>query len=222
MDLKDLKKTWDKLAPEKELDEEQIREMLRRRTGNLIDRIDRNIRIALVVLFVFIVVSILDDFVFAPILIKNMNLEIPKWLLYLNIITYIFILSPYIYFAVLYYRVKNCCDIMCNLRETSIKYIAILLIYKRLFYFAIVIILITIFINFLTGIYLGKSSEFNEIELVINSKQVFFKISFILIVFIGIIIGFFIFLQKGFNRYYGDYIEKLRIVLKELESLIKN
>ncbi len=222
MDLKDLKKTWDKLAPDKELDEEQIMGLLRKRTGNLIDRIDRNIRIALVVLFVFIVVSILDDFVFAPILIKNMNLEIPKWLLYLNIITYIFILSTYIYFAVLYFRVKNCCDILYNLREILIKYIAILLIYKRLFYFAIVIILITIFINFLTGIYLGKSSEFNEIELVINYRQVFFKIFFILIVFIGVIIGFFIFFQKGFNRYYGDYNEKLRIVLKELDSLIKN
>jgi hypothetical protein len=222
MELKDLKRTWDKLAPDKELDEEQIMGLLRKRTGNLIDRIDRNIRIALVVLFVFIVVSILDDFVFAPILIKNMNLEIPKWLLYLNIITYIFILSTYIYFAVLYFRVKNCCDILYNLREILIKYIAILLIYKRLFYFAIVIILITIFINFLTGIYLGKSSEFNEIELVINYRQVFFKIFFILIVFIGVIIGFFIFFQKGFNRYYGDYNEKLRIVLKELDSLIKN
>lgn len=222
MDLKDLKKTWNQLSSRKELDEDQLREMLRRRTGNLIDRIDRNIRIALVVLLVFIVVSILDDFVFAPILIENMNLEIPKWLLYLNIITYIFILSTYIYFAVLYLRVKNCCDIIYNLRETSIKYISILLIYKRLFYFAIITILITIFINFFTGIYLGKSSEFNEIELVINYRQVFFKIFSILIVFIGIIIGFFIFLKKGFNRYYGDYIEKLRIVLKELDSLIKN
>lgn len=222
MELKDLKKTWDKLAPDKELDEEQIMGLLRKRTGNLIDRIDRNIRIALVVLFVFIAVSILDDFVFAPILIKNVNFEIPKWLLYLNIITYIFILSTYIYFAILYFRVKNYCDILYNLRETSIKYIAILLIYKRLFYFAIVIIFITIFINFLTGIYFGKSSEFNEIELVINYRQVFFKIFFILIVFIGIIIGFFIFFQKGFNRYYGDYIEKLKIVLKELDSLIKN
>ena len=63
MELKDLKKTWKQLASKKEWDEDQIRKMLQHRTGNLIDRIDRNVRIGFIVLFILVVLFVLDDFV---------------------------------------------------------------------------------------------------------------------------------------------------------------
>ena len=60
MNLKELKKTWDKLSSENELDENQLRSMLRKRTNNLIERIDRNIKIGFGVLFILILAFILD------------------------------------------------------------------------------------------------------------------------------------------------------------------
>ena len=71
MDLKDLKKTWEKLASNKELDENQIRVMLGKRTKNLIERIERNIRIGFIVLLLLILFFVLNDFVISPLLVKT-------------------------------------------------------------------------------------------------------------------------------------------------------
>ena len=58
MELNDLKKTWDKLSANRELDEDQLRSMLGKRTKNLIDRIERNIKIGFVVMAVLILIII--------------------------------------------------------------------------------------------------------------------------------------------------------------------
>src|SRR5690606_24101819 len=101
MDLKDLKKTWNQLSSGKELDEEQLREMLRRRTSNLIDRIDRNVRIGFGVLFLFIVLFIFDDFIFAPRLISNLaaGVEMPQWLMFLSVFANAMIVITFVYFV---------------------------------------------------------------------------------------------------------------------------
>jgi len=81
MDLEYLKKTWEKLPTNEQLDENQLRQMLGKRTKSLIDRIDRNIKIGLVVLFVLILIFALDDFLLSPLMLDslNENITVPDW-----------------------------------------------------------------------------------------------------------------------------------------------
>ena len=157
MDLKDLKKTWDKLASGKELNEGQIREMLGKRTKNLIERIDRNIRIGFFILFALILVFILNDFVLSPELVKNFEkeLELPTWLQILSVFGDMIIILTFLIFVARYYKVRKICDETCDLKNTLIKIISTLNFYRTLYYISIFIILISFSINFIAGVYEG-------------------------------------------------------------------
>jgi len=71
MELKELKKTWSKITPSKELDENQLHTLLSKRTKSLMDRIDRNIKIGFVVLLGLILLFTFDDLIFSPETIEN-------------------------------------------------------------------------------------------------------------------------------------------------------
>lgn len=224
MELRDLKRTWDQLSSRKELDEDQLREMLRRKTGNLIDRIDRNIRIGFVVLFVLIFLFILDDFVLAPMLIKEVgtDLEIPKWLVFLSIFSNTLIITTFIYFVVQYYRVKKSCDISCNLKETLTKIIETLRIYKRLFYLALIILTISMILQFVSGMFTGMNQGLEEKGILLADVP-FGK--WVLVLLIGLIVlavtvgGIYLLMRWGFRRLYGNYISKLKQNLRELNEI---
>ncbi len=224
MDLKDLKKTWDKLSTGNELDENQIREMLGKRTSTLIERIDRNIKIGFVVLFILIFAFAFDDFFFSPLLIKGVSadLEIPKWLLFLGIFSNALIFTTFLFFVIKYYRVKRSCDVLCNLRETLVKIIDTLRIYRRMFYLALVTLLVAMGSGFVTGMYRGFLDGVRQKGFSISEIQ---PGQLILPVFLGVVIlallvgGFFLLLRWGFRRLYGNYIDKLKYTLKELDEI---
>jgi hypothetical protein len=224
MDLKELKKTWDKMSAGNNLDENQIKEMLGKRTKTLIERIDRNIKIGFIVLFVLIFILTFDDFIFSPLIAKgvNENLEVPKWLLFLGVFSSALIFTTFLFFVIKYYRVKRSCDVMCNLRETLVKIIDTLSIYRRMFYLALITLLVSMGSAFITGLYEGflDGVEQNGTSLAeIQSGQL------ILTIFLGIILliipigGIFFGLRWGFKRLYGNYIDKLKYTLKELEEI---
>ncbi|HKI87491.1 MAG TPA: hypothetical protein VKA38_00595 [Draconibacterium sp.] len=224
MDLKDLKKTWDKMASTEELNENQIREMLGKRTKNLIERIDRNIKIGFVVLFFFILIFSLDDFLFSPLLIKGVseNLAVPHWLLFLSVFSNMLIFTTFIYFVIKYYRVKRNCDIACDLKETLIKIIDTLKFYQRMFYLALIALLVTMGTSFITGMYKGFLNGVEQQGVAFSDIQIN---QLVLAIFIGLIIlvisigGIFLFLRWGFRRLYGNYLAKLKMTLKELEEI---
>ncbi|MFW5822839.1 MAG: hypothetical protein ACOCU7_05575 [Tangfeifania sp.] len=224
MELKDLKKAWDSVSSDKELDESQIREMLSKRTSNLIERIDRNIKIGFVLLFVLIVLFILDDFVFSPQVLDAMGngITIPGWLLFINVFSYVLILSTFIYFVFQYYLAKKSCDVNCNLRETLKKIIKILQLYQRLFYFALIIFSVAVAISFISGMFMGMEVSAAENGMLLTDIPV----NQLLIVFItGLVVlsllvgGIFLFLRWGFRRLYGNYIQKLKVTLTELNEV---
>lgn len=78
MELRDLKQTWDKMSVGKELDENQLKGMLSKRTKSLIERIERNIKIGFFVLFILILFVVLDDYILSPMLMENV-ISIPGW-----------------------------------------------------------------------------------------------------------------------------------------------
>ena len=224
MELKDLKNTWDKIPSGKTLDEKQLEEMLGKRTRNLIDRIDRNVKIGFVILFVLIVVFALDDFLLSPLMLENVSddLTIPKWLIFLGAFSNFLILSTFVYFVVKYTLVKRNCDLVCNLRDTLKKIIYTLQIYKRLFYLALITLLLAMGSAFVTGMYEGFLAGVAEQGMQIsevNTRQL------VLVILLGLVIltlitgSLFLFLQWGFRRLYGNYLQKLKLTFAELEEI---
>lgn len=224
MDLKDLKKTWDKMASTRELDENQIREMLGKRTKNLIQRIEQNIRIGFFILFAIILIFVFNDFILSPMLVKNMDsgIELPLWLQILSVIGDLIIIITFLFFVVIYYKVKKSCTTTCDLKNTLIKIISTLNLYRTLYYISIFIILISFSINFIAGVYEGvlynahsQGIAINEIEIGNLTTTVFITLFFLLVISLGIFIVF----RWGFRRLYGNYIAKLKMTLQELQEI---
>jgi hypothetical protein len=224
MELQDLKKTWSRMSSAKELDEEQIRELLSRRTGNLIDRINRNVRIGFGVLFLLIVLFVLEDFVLAPMLVRDAEavIEVPGWLVLLSIFSNAFIIITFIYFAVKYYFVKRTCDTGCNLRETLTKILGTLYIYKRLFYFALIMLSLAMALQFISGMYTGMAYDmktqgipFSEVPV----DKLLLATGLGLVVLVLTVGGIFLLMRWGFRRLYGNYISELKKTLRELNEL---
>jgi len=224
MELVDLKNTWNKLSSGRELDEGQLKTMLSKRTKNLIERIERNIRIGFVVLFILFLFFALDDLFITPKMLAefNQNFTIPGWLLFLNVFSYTLIFTTFIFFVIKYYRVKKSCDMICNLKDTLKKMIATLNIYQRLFYLALVSITFTMALGFITGLYQESILELEQqgmsvSEIILN--QLLLEIGIGLAFIIIVVGGIFLFLRWGFRKLYGNYYYKLKRTLKELEEI---
>lgn len=224
MDLKDLKNTWAKLPANQQLDENQLKRMLEKRTKNMLELIDRNIRIGFGVLFVLILFFILDDFIISPQLLEKVggNHPVPGWLLFLGVFSNTLIFTTFIYFVIKYYRIKKSCDITCNLRETLVKIIGTLKIYQRLFYLALVTVTLTVGIGFIAGIYEGVLISAGEQGIAVNeigignlATTIFITTFFLLLMTFSI----FVFMRWGFRKLYGNYIQKLKLTLKELNEI---
>lgn len=222
MELTDLKKTWDKLSSNRKLDEGQLKIMLGKHTNNLIERIERNIRIGFIVLFVFFIIIALDEFVISPMMMEEIKLTVPSWLLFLGVFSNSLIFITFIYFVIRYYRVKRSCDVAGDLKDTLRKIIDTLNLYQRLFYLALISVTLTMALGFITGLHQESSFElekqgilFSEIQL----NQLFLEIGIGLVFIIFVVGGIFIFLRWGFRRLYGNYYHKLKHTLKELEEI---
>ena len=224
MNLENLKKTWDKLPTEKQLDENQLMKMIGHRTKSLIETIDRNIKIGFGILFVLIVIFALDDLILSPILMNEIgeNLDIPGWVLFISVFSNFLIITTFIYFVIKYYRVKKGCNVNCNLKETLIKIIDTLKIYQTMFYLALITFLFAISTSFVTGMYKGFLEGVQEKGMVLAEVQgdkialVVLIGLFILILITGLV---FFFLRWGFRKLYGNYIQKLKLTLQELQEI---
>lgn len=224
MELKDLKKTWSRVSSGRVLDEDQIREMLQRRTGNLIDRINRNVRIGFFILFALVVLFILDDFILTPMLISDSQavVEMPQWLVFLSIFSNILIFTTFLYFVVKYYRVRKICNISCNLKETLKRIIETLLLYQRLFYLALFIFALAMALQFISGMYSGMAFDMENqgIQLSEIPVEKWFLVTGIgLLVLILTVGGIYQLMRWGFRRLYGNYIDKLKATLRELNEI---
>ena len=172
--------------------------MLGKRTKNLIDRIERNIKIGFVVMAVLILIIAFDDFILSPMMMEDLNLAIPDWLLFLGVFSNTLIFTTFLYFVVKYYRVKQACDL------------------------ALASLTITMALGFITGLYQESMAElerqgtpFSEIQF----DQLFLEIIIGVAILIGGVGGIFLFLRWGFRRLYGNYYLKLKRTLKELEEI---
>jgi hypothetical protein len=224
MDLKDLKNTWDKLGAGNQLDEKQLKEMLGKRTRNVIERIDRNIKIGFGVLLALILIFALDDLILSPRLLSGVGEDIamPDWLLFLGVFSNALIITTFVYFVIKYYRVRKSCDTVCDLKVTLVKIIDTLKIYQRLFYLALAAITITMAIGFITGLYQGSMAGYESQGISFSEIRID---QLLLTVLIGIVVlaitvgGIFILFRWGFRKLYGNYIHQLKLTLNELTEI---
>jgi p-aminobenzoyl-glutamate transporter AbgT len=161
MDINDLRKAWKKMsdnAPDrKELTEDKIRELLSTRTASLMERIDRNIRIGLAVLFFTIVLIIIWDFLLirGSGISRENQMQIPLWVTLLDRGINFLIFGLFLVFVIRYHQIRVRCKDGCNLRQALERVIKILVTYKRLFVFALVIFLLSSATGYIAGFYKG-------------------------------------------------------------------
>jgi hypothetical protein len=222
MELTDLKKTWGKITSNRELDEKQLKTMLSKQTKNVIERIERNIKIGFVILFALLLLIVFDDYIITPAMIENVSLPVPRWLMFLGFFSNTLLFTTFIYFVIKYYRVKRSCDVVCNLKDTLRKTVETLSLYRRLFYLALISLTVTMALGFIAGLYQESVAElktqnipFSEIQI----DQLLLEIVIGLVFLVITVGGFFVFLRWGFRHLYGNYCHKLKQTLKELNEI---
>lgn len=225
MELKDLKKAWNQFsskdANKHELEEGAIDEMLKNRTKNLIERIDRNIKIGFGLLLLLGLFFIMDDFFLSPGLADGV--EIPGWIMIIDGISALFILGTFLYFSIRYHSIKKSYSLSNNLRNVLQSIINILFTSRKLFYSALAILLLVLSISFVTGLFRGVELKANELGADMmdlgSSPQMIRTIIFGMLILLVFISGLFILFRWGFRKLYGNYISQLKETLQELDEI---
>lgn len=219
MDIKDLKAAWDTYSSQEmnkhRLGKESINELLKNRTQSLVDRIDRNIRIGMGVLLIFIVYVVVDSIFLSdiPRAIVHQTIEYPKWLIPIDIFSTTLIITTYLFFILRYLKIKRSFSVQLQLKDLLLGIRETLKTYRRMFYLAVVILLINITVSFIAGVYQGLGL----IENLTTSKILSAIGISLLIIVLMVGISFFI-LRWGFNKLYGQYLVSLNETLRELDE----
>lgn len=231
MEFKDLKSAWNTYSSQQmdkhHLGQESINELLRNRTQTLVDRIDRNIRIGLIVLLLFIAYIIIDSLLseyFSRLLIHQ-TVEYPGWLVPIDYFTTTLIVTTYLFFVIRYLKIRRSFSIDLQLKDLLKGMLETIQTYRRMFYMAIIILLLNITVGFLAGLYEGV--KFSTVNLPggiesLPSSKILLMIGLGLAILIPVIAATFFILRWGFDKLYGRYLVKLNDTLRELdESAVK-
>ena len=224
MDLKDLKSAWDTYSSQEmdkhHLGKESINELLRNRTKTLVDRIDRNIRIGMVVLLAFIAYVIVDDLYLSKIIIKE-PFTYPSWIVPLDVFSNLLIVATYLFFVFSYLKIKRNFSVDLHLKDFLTGILNTLETYRRMFYLAVIILLINMIVSFAAGLYQGVKYSSGNIPGGLENlpfSKIFLIIGVGLLFLIPLIAGTYFLLRWGFTKLYGRYLVKLNETLKELDE----
>lgn len=227
MDLKDLKSAWETYSSQEvdkhRLGKENIHEMLKNQTKTLVDRIDRNIRIGIGVILVFVAYIVVDSLFLTklPESIVNQTVEYPKWLVPIDVFSTALIITTYLFFVIRYLKVKRSFSVDLQLKDLIKGILETLQTYKRMFYLAVIILLLNMVVGFAAGLYLGIKIKADNLHVAISNLdniQILSAIGIGLLVLIPLIVLLFFFLRWGFNKLYGRYLIRLNETLLELDE----
>lgn len=227
MDIKDLKSAWNTYSSQEmdkhRLGKESIHELLRNRTQSLVGRIDRNMRIGLGVLLLFIIYLIIDSIFMSDLYsaIGYRDVEYPKWLIPIDIFSTTLIITTYLFFVVRYIKIKRSFSIQLQLKDLLLGIRETLITYRRMFYLAVVIFMINIIVSFIAGVYQGlkfKADAVSDGIINMTTIQTLKIIGVNLLIIVPMIAFSFYILRWGFNKLYGRYLVKLEETLQELDE----
>lgn len=219
MNIKELQKAWNRLSADTEgkevLTEDKIREILNRRTNSLMERIDKNIRRGLLILFLFILALCAWDFL-SPAGTEGktpQGIEIPYWVLLMDRGMNILFLIIIVLFHFRYNYIRKQCGFSGDLRQSLVKVIHVLTTYRKLFTLALILFLMASASAYIAGFYRGFQNLNSHAE-VIPIAVVSGLIT--LLAFTGVL---FLIIRWVFRRLYGKYLFQLRDTLRELDEL---
>lgn len=220
MELKDLKSAWAAYSSQEvdkhRLGKENIHELLKTRTKTLVERFNRNIKIGMFLLGTYIAYVIIDYLFLSSYLLKiliHMNVEYPKWLEPLGVFSTTLIVLTYLFFVIRYLKIKQNFSPDTQLRNFLIGIHDTLVNYRRMFYLAVIILLIDITINFAAGVYKGLQQQAS-----LETSKILITIGISLLIIISTVALLFFLLRWGFNKLYGRYLIKLNETLLELDE----
>lgn len=224
MEFKDLKSAWDSYSSQEvdkhRLEKESIHELLKNRTKTLVDRIDRNLRIGMGILLAFIAYVLIDDIFLSEMLIKE-PLEYPKWMYPIDIFSNALIVTTYLFFVIRYLKIRRSFSADNQLKDLLAGILDTLKTYRRMFYLAVVILLLNIMVSFTAGMYQGIKFSTEKYSGGLESLSTMKIVSIVgvglAIVIILTAFNFFV-LRWGFNKLYGQYLKKLTDTLHELDE----
>lgn len=227
MDIKDLKSAWDIYSSQEmdkhRLGKESIHELLKNRTQSLVDRIDRNIRIGLGILLLFIIYLVIDSIFMTDLFsaIGYHDVEYPKWLIPIDVFSTTLIITTYLFFVIRYIKIKRSFSIKLQLKDLLLGIRETLKTYRRMFYLAVVILMINIIVSFIAGVYQGLKFKADAVSggiINMTTSQTFKIIGISLLIIMPMIALSFFALRWGFNKLYGKYLQSLSETLKELDE----
>lgn len=217
MGVEDIREVWGRItagsSDQRALNEEQIRSLLGKRTKNLMERIDFNIRVGFFILLgvvLFIVLYDMANFTgWFPTGLNQTN--IPDWLIFLDFVINFFIVAIFVTFFIHYFKTRSLCRNNCDIRHSLLKVIGILTIYQRMFVVTLVIIMLSSTTGFLAGYY--TSIQENQ-----TSEGFLLPVILFGVLLIGLLTYIiFLLLRWIFRRVYGNYLAQLRETLAELD-----
>ncbi len=226
MELKDLKSAWNKFSSDDaykhQLGEEAIYDLLNKRTMNLIERIDRNIKIGFGVLVLLSLMFVLDAFFLTPRLAAGYE-PTPGWIQWMEGLGILFIAGSFVYFWLGYRAATNDYSQSNDLKKVLRAIVRMLYVYRKLFYLALGILLLIMSISFVTGLYSGVDLKAHELGATLidvsSSPEMIRTIVLGIVIFLLFITALFALFSWGFRKLYGNYISKLKETLNELNEI---
>lgn len=224
MDIKDLKSAWNTYSSQEvdkhRLGKENINDLLKTHTKSLVDRIDRNIRIGMLVILIFIAYILIDSLYLSKLIIKE-PIYYPHWIVPFDVFSTVLIVATYLFFALRYLRIKRSFSPDTHLKDLLTGILDTIKTYRRMFYMAVIILLINLILSFAAGLYQGVKYSADKavggMENLALSK-IFTIVGVGLSILIPFIVITFFLLRWGFNRLYGRYQFRLNETLRELDE----
>lgn len=220
MELKDLKSAWAAYSSQEvdkhRLGKENIHELLKTRTRTMVERFNRNIKVGMFLLGTYIAYVFIDYLFLSSYLLKiliHMNVEYPKWLEPLGVFSTALIVLTYLFFVIRYLKIKQNFSPDTQLKGFLTGIRDTLVTYQRMFYLAVIILLIDITINFSAGVYKGLQLRAN-----LETSKILLILGISLLILILTVTLLFFILRWGFNKLYGRYLIKLNETLLELDE----
>jgi len=167
------------------------------------------------VLLLFIVYVVIDSLFLSelPKVIAHQAIEYPKWLIPIDVFSTTLIITTYLFFILRYLKIKRSFSIQLQLKDLLLGIQETLKTYRRMFYLAVVILLINIIASFTAGVYQGLRLIEN-----LTTSKILSTIGISLLVIVLMVgVSFFV-LRWGFNKLYGRYLVSLNETLRELDE----
>ncbi|WP_299583246.1 hypothetical protein [uncultured Sunxiuqinia sp.] len=226
MELKDFKSAWSKFssddANKHQLGEQAIYDLLKKRTKNLIERIERNIRIGFGVLLFLTLFFAFDDFFFTSSFVAEYELT-PLWIQLMEGIGVLCIAASFVYFWLSYRAATKNYSQSNDLAKVLKSIIHILYAYRKLFHLALGILLLVLSISFITGLYKGMTIKAHELSTslseVSSSPEMIQRLVLGIVILLLAVSLLFLLFHWGFRKLYGNYIFKLKETQKELDEI---